>query len=85
MLDFRVTIPRGRYLPLPAGLQLYGELGSEDKWSKPRPSRGAYLAGIYVPQLFPGDSTDLRIEYADTDFTRRNSGIRRSGTTTPPM
>ena len=75
MLDFRVTIPRGRYLPLPAGLQLYGELGSEDKWSKPRPSRGAFLAGIYIPQLFAGDTTDLRIEYADTDFSRRNSGI----------
>src|SRR3954471_24356544 len=75
MLDFRATIPRGRYLPLPAGLQLYGELGSEDKWSRAIPSRAAFLVGIYIPQLFAGDSTDLRIEYADTDYSRRNSGI----------
>lgn len=66
MLDFRATL---------AGLQLYGELGSEDKWSKTIPSRAAFLAGIYIPQLFRGDSTDLRIEYADTDYTRRNSGV----------
>jgi hypothetical protein len=73
MLDFRATLPRMRYLPLPAGMQVYGELGSEDKWSKTIPSRAAFLAGIYIPQLFSGDSTDLRIEYADTDFTRRNT------------
>lgn len=66
MLDFRATL---------AGVQVYGELGSEDKWSSPMPSRAAYLAGLYVPRLFPGDSTDLRIEYADSDFARRNSGI----------
>jgi Capsule assembly protein Wzi len=68
VLDFRATLP---------GVQLYGELGSEDKWSSPMPSRAAYLAGLYVPQLFPGDPTDLRIEYADSDFARRNSGIPR--------
>jgi len=75
MIDFRARVPRTPYLaPFPAGLQLYGEIGSEDKWSKPRPSRGAFLAGVYVPQLFAGDTTDLRVEYADTDFTRRNTG-----------
>jgi hypothetical protein len=74
MLDFRATIP-GDYLPFPAGMQVYGELGSEDKWSKTIPSRGAYLVGIYIPQLFRGDSTDLRIQYADTDYTRRNTQI----------
>lgn len=72
MLDFRATLARA---PFPAGMQVYGELGSEDKWSKTIPSRAAFLAGVYIPQLFRSDSTDLRIEYADTDLTRRNSGI----------
>ena len=77
MIDFRARVPTVPYLvPFPAGLQLYGELGSEDKWSQyPLPSRAAFLAGIYIPQVFRGDSTDLRIEYADTDFTRRHTGI----------
>lgn len=76
MLDFRARVARVPYLvPFPAGMQVYGEIGSEDKWSKWRPSRGAFLAGVYVPQLFAGDSMDLRIEYADTDFTRRNTGL----------
>jgi hypothetical protein len=76
MLDFRARVPRVPYLvPFPAGVQLYGELGSEDKWSKLIPSRGAFLLGIYIPQLIKGDTLDLRIEYADTDYTRRNTGI----------
>ena len=74
-LDFRARVPKVPYLvPFPAGMQLYGELGSEDKWSKWVPSRAAYVAGLYIPQLFAGDSVDLRIEHADTDFTRRRSG-----------
>ncbi|MDA2910930.1 capsule assembly Wzi family protein [Nitrospiraceae bacterium AH_259_D15_M11_P09] len=75
MVDLRAGVPRVPYLvPFPAGLQLYGELGSEDKWSKiPIPSRAAFLVGIYIPQVFRGSSTDLRIEYADTDFTRRKT------------
>ncbi len=75
MVDFRAGVPRVPYLiPFPAGLQLYGELGSEDKWSKyPIPSRAAFLTGIYVPQVFRGGSLDLRIEYADSDFTRRKT------------
>ncbi len=92
MVDVRVKIPHVPYLvPFPAGMQFYGELGSEDKWSKiPIPSRAAYLAGLYIPQLFEGGTTDLRIEVADTDFTRRktpdslagvwyNNGIYTSG------
>ena len=75
MLDFRARVPKVPYLvPFPAGMQLYGELGSEDKWSKWIPSRAAYVAGIYIPQLFPGDSVDLRIERADTDLSRRHAG-----------
>ncbi|HSB44168.1 MAG TPA: capsule assembly Wzi family protein, partial [Nitrospira sp.] len=75
MLDFRARVPHVPYLvPFPAGMQLYGELGSEDKWSKiPIPSRAAYLAGLYIPQLFEGDTMDLRIEFADTDYTRRKT------------
>jgi hypothetical protein len=75
MIDFKATVPRVPYLvPFPAGMQGYGELGTEDKWSKiPLPSRAAVLGGIYIPQLFEGDSMDLRIEYADTDFTRRKT------------
>lgn len=80
MVDFRVKIPRVPYLiPFPAGLQIYGELGSEDKWSKPIPSRAAYLAGLYVPQLFDGDTMDLRVEFADTDYTRRKTGDHLAG------
>lgn len=92
MLDMRARIPHVPYLiPFPGGLQIYGELGSEDKWGKiPIPSRAAYLAGLYIPQLFAGDTMDLRIEYADTDYTRRktsdhlaqvwyNNGVYTSG------
>ncbi|MDH4191277.1 MAG: capsule assembly Wzi family protein [Betaproteobacteria bacterium] len=76
MLDLRVRIPRTPYLvPFPGGMQLYGELGSEDRWASPRPTRAAYLLGLYLPQVVAGDSTDLRIEYADTDITRRGSGF----------
>jgi Capsule assembly protein Wzi len=77
MLDFRARIPHVPYLiPFPSGMQIYGELGSEDKWSQiPIPSRAAYLAGLYIPQLFEGDTVDLRIEFADTDYTRRKTGL----------
>ena len=77
MVDFRARIPHVPYLvPFPSGMQIYGELGSEDKWSKfPIPSRAAYLAGLYIPQLFEGDTVDLRIEFADTDYTRRKTGL----------
>jgi len=91
MADFRLRIPSVPYLiPFPAGLQLYGEIGTEDKWSQlPIPSRAAFLGGIYIPQVFAGDTLDLRIEYADTDYGRRrhpelgqvwyNNGIYTSG------
>jgi hypothetical protein len=77
MVDFRAQVPHVPYLiPFPGGLQIYGELGSEDKWSKfPIPSRAAFLTGLYIPQIFRGDTTDLRIEYADTDLTRRQTGM----------
>jgi capsule assembly protein Wzi len=77
MVDFRARIPNVPYLvPFPAGMQIYGELASEDKWSQyPIPSRAAYLVGLYIPQLFPKDTMDLRIEYADTDYTRRKTGL----------
>jgi hypothetical protein len=73
MVDFRLKVPHVSYLvPFPAGLQFYGELGTEDKWSElPIPSRTAILGGLYIPQVFPGDTLDLRIEYADTDLGRR--------------
>ena len=73
MADFRLKIPSVPYLiPFPAGLQLYGEIGTEDKWSQlPLPSRTAFLGGLYIPQVFEGDTMDLRIEYADTDYGRR--------------
>jgi hypothetical protein len=74
MVDARVNIPHIPYLvPFPAGLHLYGELGSEDKWSKLISTRAAYLAGLYIPQLFSNDTTDLRVEFADTDYPRRRS------------
>ncbi len=72
-IDFRARVPSVPYLvPFPAGVQLYGEIGSEDKWSQlPLPSRVAVLGGMYIPQVFKGDTVDLRIEYADTDIGRR--------------
>ena len=81
MVDFRARVPRVPYLiPFPGGVQIYGELGSEDKWSKiPIPSRAAFLAGLYIPQLFAGDTMDLRIEYADTDYTRRKTSDQLAG------
>jgi hypothetical protein len=81
MIDFRARVPRVPYLiPFPAGMQIYGELGSEDKWSKiPIPSRAAVLAGLYIPQLFEGDTADLRIEYSDTDYTRRKTPDHLTG------
>jgi Capsule assembly protein Wzi len=81
MVDFRARVPQVPYLiPFPAGMQIYGELGSEDKWSKiPIPSRAAFLAGLYIPQVFAGDTTDLRIEYADTDYTRRKTSDHLAG------
>ncbi|MGH9818027.1 MAG: capsule assembly Wzi family protein, partial [Candidatus Acidiferrales bacterium] len=76
MLDLRARVPQVPYLvPFPAGMQIYGEIGSEDKWSKWVPSRGAFVAGIYIPQLLAGDTLDLRVEYADTDFTRHNANL----------
>jgi len=76
-VDFRARVPHVPYLiPFPAGMQFYGELGSEDKWSQfPIPSRAAFLTGLYIPQVFAGDTMDLRIEYADTDYTRRKTGL----------
>lgn len=80
MVDFRVRMPHVNYLiPFPSGLQFYGEIGSEDKWSKfPLSTTAAVLGGIYIPQLFPGDSMDLRFEYADTDLARRKTGDAHS-------
>lgn len=77
MVDFRATVPKIPYLvPFPAGLQLYGELGSEDKWTQfPLPSRAAFLTGIYIPQVSQGDSLDLRIEYADTAYPYQQHGL----------
>jgi hypothetical protein len=76
-VDFRARVPQIPFLiPFPAGMQFYGELGSEDKWSQfPIPSRAAFLAGLYIPQVFAGDTMDLRVEYADTDYTRRKTGL----------
>lgn len=80
VVDFKVRIPHVDYLiPFPSGLQFYGEIGSEDKWSKfPLSTTAAVLGGIYIPQLFPGDSMDLRLEYADTDLARRKTGDSHS-------
>ena len=81
MVDVKALVPHVPYLiPFPSGLQVYGELGSEDKWSKyPIPSRAAYLVGLYIPQLFSNDTTDLRIEFADTDYTRRKTTDHLTG------
>lgn len=78
MIDFRLRVPHVDYLvPFSSGLQIYGEIASEDKWSKfPLPTQAAVLGGIYIPQLITGDSWDLRFEYADTDLSFRRTGIQ---------
>ena len=48
-IDFRMTFPSA---------QFYGEVGGEDE-AGGYPSKGAFLAGIYLPK------NNLRIEYAD--------------------
>lgn len=77
MFDGRVTVPHIPYLvPFAGGMQIYGEVGSEDKWNQfPTPNRGAHLIGIYIPQLFSDDTTDLRLEWANTDIARQQSGF----------
>ncbi len=77
-LDLRIRHPRVPYLiPFPAGMQFYYEMGSEDAF--PGSDTPAILVGLYIPQMFRNSSMDLRIEYADTDLTRRtgNSGRQR--------
>jgi hypothetical protein len=70
MLDVLVRVPRVPYLlPFPAGAQLYGEFGLEDRVDHP-----AALMGIYIPQVFKGDSLDFRFEFADTDLERQLAG-----------
>ena len=70
MVDLLVRIPRVPYLfPFPGGVQLYGEFGLEDRVDHP-----AALAGIYIPQVFQGDSLDFRFEFADTDLERQLTG-----------
>lgn len=74
-IDFRATIPKVPYLiPFPAGLQWYGEFGSEDDFpirpDKSQPfSTLAAMTGIYIPQLIRKGVADLRIELAWTDLT----------------
>ncbi len=75
-VDFRVSIPNTPYLvPFPSGLQWYGEVGSEDDIEG---TTMAVVTGIYIPQVYRKSTTDLRIEYANTDFS--NVIGRKSGT-----
>jgi len=74
MFDGRIRIPKVPYLvPFPAGMQLYFEIGLEDRFDHP-----AGLVGIYIPQIFKGDTMDFRFEFADTDWERQLTG--HSGT-----
>lgn len=73
MLDVRIRVPHVPYvMPFPSGAQLYGELAGEDRWAwfgsrlRAVPRGPGFLAGLYVPQVFNGDTMDLRVEYADT-------------------
>ena len=74
MFDLRARIPKVPYLvPFPAGMQLYMEIGLEDRFDHP-----AGLVGVYIPQVFKGDTLDFRFEFADTDWERQLTG--QSGT-----
>ncbi|MFO0732681.1 MAG: hypothetical protein U0361_17220 [Nitrospiraceae bacterium] len=62
MVDFRLRV-RTSIGPFLRGCQLYGEMGT-DKWSElPIPSRTATAFWEVHPQVFSGDSMDLR-QYA---------------------
>lgn len=70
MLDLRARIPKVPYLvPFPAGMQFYMEIGLED-----RIDHAAGLVGVYIPQVFQGDSLDFRFEFVTTDWERQVSG-----------
>lgn len=73
MLDVRIRVPHVPYvMPFPSGAQIYGELAGEDRWAwfgsriRAVPRGPGFLAGLYVPQVFKGDTMDFRLEYADT-------------------
>jgi hypothetical protein len=70
-VDGRLTVP-WKVQPF----QLYGEVGGEDM-AGGFFSRDAYLAGAYFPRLGPFGLLDLRVEFADTDLTRRRMGYDR--------
>lgn len=71
MFDFRASIPSVPYLiPFPGGLQFYGEVGLEDP-----PNGLGLVVGTYLPQVFKGDTLDLRLEYANTDIRRELNGV----------
>ena len=74
MIDARFRIPKVPWLvPFPAGMQLYMEIGFEDRIDHP-----AGLVGFYIPQVFRGDTLDFRFEFADTDWEQQVNG--QSGT-----
>lgn len=84
MLDVRIRVPRVPYLvPFPSGVQVYGELAGEDRWAwfgsriRAVPRGPAFLAGVYIPQVFKDDTTDFRVEYADTVVGSRERGASR--------
>ena len=57
-----------RFIPLSKDLALYAELGVDDTCCKNVvwPLKPAYLVGMYLPNLFGRDDTELRVEWAAT-------------------
>lgn len=70
-----------RVLPLSRDLTLYAELGVDDTccsnvlW----PLRPAYLVGLYLPNLFGRDDTELRVEWATTTSFSYTSSLYTTG------
>ena len=65
-----------RVFPLSRDLALYAEMGVDDTCCKNViwPLRPAYLVGLYLPNLFGRNDTELRVEWATTtSFSFTNS------------
>jgi hypothetical protein len=70
-----------RILPLSRDLTLYAEMGVDDTCCESVfwPLKPGYLVGAYFPNLFRRETSELRIEWAQTTSFSYTNGIYRNG------
>jgi membrane-associated phospholipid phosphatase len=70
-----------RVFPLSRDLSLYAEIGVDDTCCKNIvwPLKPAYLVGLYLPNLFGRNDSELRIEWAATTSFSFTHGIYKDG------